>query len=114
MGNMKSITMLSTLDPDFDGLEFESLKNGTSFERTISSYDALRYKKYRNKELGNSSLPVDAHYDNDPPLDEATDCRRNSWISLRFPTCNSMHELTFDRPAGKKKWLQEYHYRLVG
>jgi hypothetical protein len=102
----------SAIEPKFNKLEFESLKDETHFERHISSKDAIHYEEYKESlSTSNSKPPVDEFYYNDPPQDEPRDCRRQSWVSLRFPTCNSLHEVTFDRPRGK---LQKYEFKLVG
>jgi hypothetical protein len=100
--------------PDFGNIQFKSLKNETGFQRQISSEDAILHERYRSGVLPevNSNMSVYDHYDNDPPQDVPRDCRRPSWVSFQFPTCNSLHELTFDRPFDNH--LQRHQYNLVG
>jgi hypothetical protein len=88
----------SVIEPDFAKLEFESLLDETHFERHISSKDAIHYKECKKSLLmSNFKLPVDDFYEKDPAQDEPRDCCRQSWVSLRFSTCNSLHEVAFDR-----------------
>jgi hypothetical protein len=109
-GKLKPINQ----QPDFGNIQFKSLKNETYFQRQISSEDAIFHERYRSGLLAavDSKMSVYDHYDNDPPQDEPRDCRRPSWVSFQFPTCNSLHELTFDRPFDNH--LQQYQYNLVG
>jgi hypothetical protein len=97
---------------DFDGIQFESIRTSSNFERQIGPHDGARYEKHREKQLREKMHDVVAQYDNDPPLDETDPCRRNAWMDTISPTCNTLHEIAYGRPAGSSG--QNWHMQAVG
>jgi hypothetical protein len=98
--------------PDVGGLAFFSLSNTIFHERRISSDDIHQYEIYRSGMLDSGPNFVDAQYDNYVPQDEPSECRRNSWRSKIFPTCNNIHELTLERIRGSRQ-EQEFDVKII-
>jgi hypothetical protein len=90
--------------PSFGHLEFYSLQESPIFSRRIDPDDLEHYTELREEEIEEyDHNHFGDQYETDEDVEdqypEPNPCRRNNWKSHKFPTCNSVHELTLERPT---------------
>ena len=101
-------------DPSYEGLEFYSLEGVSLFSRRIDPYDRENYEAYRSGGLSAMDDPyLEPQYEPDEDLlDRKSYCRRNNWMNKKFPTCNTIHELSLGR--SQLQVVQDYDVRYLG
>jgi hypothetical protein len=100
-------------EPHFGDLEYWSLNEEFIFSRRLDPDDAEHYAEYIDEWWED----IDEHhfeeiYEPDEDVeDHGNPCRRNNWKEKRFPTCNSVHELTIERP---QSYTQNFDIKYLG
>jgi Protein kinase domain len=91
---------------------------GAGAPRTINANsDRNLYRQEREEELDAMDVHpngLDPYYDNREDMDPREPCRRNQMRSLRFQNCNTIHELSLDRPPLGSTPLQLYNVTFRG
>jgi hypothetical protein len=94
--------------PSYGHLKFYSLLESPIFSRRIDPDDLEHYAELRDEEIEEmdeleGSEDFETQYETDEDVEdqypEPNRCKRNNWKSHKFPTCNSVHELTLERPT---------------
>jgi len=99
---------------DFNGLTIKRLRSN-QFQRHISHRDKRHFEHEREHMLES----MDHHYDNSgkydllDDLDFPQDCTQPQWSFDSYPSCNQIHDLTYDRNA-ETDILQSYELEYLG
>jgi len=109
------------LDPDYGGLEIQSLllQPEDRFKREVRDDDEYWYH-YEYKKFLKSIDVEDADYSPDDTFEDfdfTQKCVPQQWAYDKYQVCNNLHELSYDRPTGtfeqshEIRSLSNGHYR---
>jgi hypothetical protein len=91
--------------PAYSSLQMYSLRDEPNFVRRIDPNDRINYEEYRSGILDD----IDEEYFSDrwqPDADledKTRKCKRTNWRSTPHSNCNTVHELTVERPLPSSK-----------
>jgi hypothetical protein len=104
-------------EPDYNGLDIQSLSDSRIFTRRIDPYDHNAYEQYREKRLKKFDegkyFPVRYEPDEDVQ-DDGNNCKRTNWRTAPRPTCNTMHELSSEIMTRFRPPSQDFYVRYLG
>lgn len=113
--------MRNILDPDYGGLEFQSLllRPEDSFRRDVRDDDWYWYHYEYKKFLKSIDISDDDFVPDDSleDLDFPRKCTPQQWSFDKYQVCNNVHEISYDRPSGtfeqsyEVRSLSNGHYR---
>jgi hypothetical protein len=102
-------------EPHFGDIDYWSLKEEHIFVRRLDPDDAKYYAEFIDAwwtDIDEDEHDFEEIYEPDEDIeDHDNPCRRNNWKEKRFPTCNSVHELTIERP---QSYTQNFDIKYLG